>query len=53
MVRTTKRRRRQQRRKQRGGKLDLQKAIAKTDIEFHIPGYQYAGPGTKLKKRLL
>jgi len=53
MARTTrKRRRRQKRRKQRGGKLDIQKALSKTGIEFHIPGYQYAGPGTKLKKRL-
>ena len=50
MAKTTRRRRR--RRRQRGGKFDLQKAIGKTGIEFHIPGYQYAGPGTKLKKRL-
>ena len=38
--------------KQRGGKLDLQKAFAKTGIEFHWPGYQYMGPGTHLEKRL-
>ena len=36
----------------RGGKLDLQKALSKTGIEFHLPGYQFAGPGTKLQKRL-
>ena len=53
MGKTTRRRRRTQRRKrQRGGKFDLQKALGKTGIEFHIPGYQYAGPSTKLKKRL-
>ena len=51
MARTTRKRRRR-RRKQRGGKFYIQKAIGKTGIEFHIPGYQYAGPGTKLKKRL-
>jgi len=28
----------------------VQKAFA--GIEFHWPGYQYLGPGTKLKKRL-
>ena len=39
-------------RRQRGGKLDLQKALAKTGIEFHWPGYQYMGPGTHLEKRL-
>ena len=36
----------------RGGKFDLQKALAKTGIEFHLPGYQFAGPGTHLQKRL-
>ena len=40
------------RRKQRGGLLDIQKWLGKTGIEFHWPGYQYMGPGTKLKKRL-
>ena len=44
------------RRKQWGGQkkkgFDLQKLIGKTGIEFHWPGYQYMGPGTKLKKRL-
>lgn len=35
------------------GKFDIQKALSKTGIEFHIPGgYQYAGPGTRLEKRL-
>ena len=36
----------------RGEKVDLQKAMSKTGIEFHLPGYQFAGPGTKLQKRL-
>ena len=38
--------------KQRGGKLDLQKALTSTGTEFHWPGYQYMGPGTHLEKRL-
>ena len=41
--------------KQWGGRkkgFDIQKMIEKTGIEFHWPGYQYMGPGTKLKKRL-
>ena len=42
----------QRRNKQLDGKLDLQKALAKTGIEFHWPGYQYMEPGTKLEKRL-
>ena len=41
-----------QRRRMIGGAFDVQKALAKTGIEFHWPGYQYLGPGTKLKKRL-
>ena len=36
--------------KRRG--FDIQKMLGKTGIEFHWPGYQYMGPGTKLKKRL-
>ena len=49
----TKRNRRKTKKKSiRGGKVDLQKALAKTGIEFHLPGYQFAGPGTKLQKRL-
>ena len=40
------------RRRQRGRGLDIQKLLSKTGIEFHVPGYQYLGPGTKLKKRL-
>ena len=40
------------RRKQRGGLLDIQKWLGKTGMEFHWPGYQYMGPGTKLKERL-
>ena len=43
---------RPRRRRQRGGKLDFQKAIEKTGIEFHIPTYRYAGPSTHLAKRL-
>ena len=38
--------------RQRGGGLDVQKLMDKTGIEFHWPGYQYMGPGTKLQKRL-
>ena len=54
MAKTGKRKRsRPRRRRQRGGKFDFQKAIEKTGMEFHIPGgYNYAGPGTKLAKRL-
>jgi len=33
-------------------KLDVQKILSKTGIEYHWPGYQYMGPGTKLQKRL-
>ena len=39
-------------RRMKGGAFDVQKALAKTGMEFHWPGYQYLGPGTKLKKRL-
>ena len=46
--RVTKRRRRVT----KGRGLDVQKALAKTGIEFHWPGYQYMGPGTHLEKRL-
>lgn len=35
-----------------GGFLDIQKWLGKTGIEFHLPGYEFAGPGTHLKKRL-
>ena len=56
MARTTKRRTapraRRRRRRVYGGKFDLQKALSKTGIEFHPPGYQYMGPGTHLAKRL-
>ena len=37
---------------QRGRGFDIQKWLGKTGIEFHWPGYQYMGPGTKLAKRL-
>ena len=40
------------RKRQRGGRLDLQKVLKKTGIEFHWPGYQYMGLGTHLEKRL-
>ena len=40
------------RRKQWGFGVDIQKWLGKTGIEYHWPGYQYMGPGTKLKKRL-
>ena len=40
------------RRKQWAGRFDIQKMLGKTGIEFHWPGYQYMGSGTKLKKRL-
>ena len=39
-------------RQQQGWGVDVQKLITKLPFEFHIPGYQYAGPGAKLKKRL-
>ena len=37
---------------QLGTGIDIKKWLGKTGIEFHWPGYQYMGPGTKLKKRL-
>lgn len=30
----------------------LQKPFEKMSIEFHIPRYNYGGPGTRLQKRL-
>ena len=30
----------------------MQKWISKLGVEFHLPGYQYLGPGTDLEKRL-
>ena len=39
-------------RPKKGGALDIQKVLEKTGIEFHVPGYQYLGPGTHLKKRV-
>lgn len=45
-------RKRTRRRRQRGGKVYLQKAFEKMGVEFHIPCYNYAGPGTRLQKRL-
>ena len=46
------RNRRRGRLSQLGRGVDIQKWLGKTGIEFHWPGYQYIGPGTKLKKRL-
>ena len=36
---------------QKGGSL-LDKAINKLPFEMHLPGHNFTGPGTKLKKRL-
>ena len=53
IAKTGKRKRsRPRRRRQRREKFDFQKAIEKTSIEFHLPGYNFAGPCTKLAKRL-
>ena len=52
MGKTGKRKRSRPRRRQQGGKFVFQKAIEKTGIEFHLPGYNFAGPGTKLAKRM-
>ena len=52
MTRTKPRRRKRIKKQQRGRGLDLQKLLNKTAIEFHWPGYQYMGPGMRLKKRL-
>ena len=46
------RNRRRARLSQLGSGVNIQKWLGKTGIEFHWPGYQYIGPGTKLKKRL-
>lgn len=37
--------------KKSGGNL-INRIIDKLPFELHVPGYQYCGPGTKLKKRL-
>lgn len=39
-------------RKNKIGKGLINKIIDKLPFEMHVPGYQYCGPGTKLKKRL-
>ena len=39
-------------RTQRRGKGLVNSIINKLPVELHIPGYQYCGPGTKLKERL-
>ena len=38
--------------RQRVHGFDIQKWLGKTGIEFHWPGYQFMGPGTKLAKSL-
>ena len=43
---------RRTRKRHRGSGFDIQKTIEKTGIEWHAPGYQFLGPGTKLDKRL-
>ena len=35
-----------------GKRLDIQKLLGKRGIDYHVLGYQYLGPGTRLKKRL-
>ena len=37
--------------KKKGGGI-VNKLINNLPFEAHLPGYQYCGPGTKLKKRL-
>ena len=49
---TKRKARRKSKRIKNGGGFDLQNLLSKTGIEFHWPGYQYMGPGTKLAKRL-
>lgn len=36
----------------KSGKGLLNKLIDRLPVELHVPGYQFCGPGTKLKKRL-
>ena len=45
MTRKTQTKRKPRRKRQRGSGVDM----GKTGIEFHWAGYQYMGPGTKLK----
>lgn len=40
------------RNEQNKGDLDLQKWLGSLGVEFHWPGYQFMGPGTRLKDRL-
>ena len=51
-TRKSRRKVRKRRRRQRGRGVDIQKILAKPGIEWHVPGYQFLGPGTKLQKRL-
>lgn len=32
--------------------FDLQGFLSKFDLEFHVPGYQFLGPGTRFKERV-
>jgi len=52
MTRKTQTKRKPRQKRQRGSGVHIQKCLGKTGIKFHWPGYQYMGPGTKLKKRL-
>ena len=51
MKRTRKRNKRKQKTTQRGWVVDIQKFLSKFG-ELHWPGYEFLGPGTKLKMRL-
>lgn len=52
-VHARRRQRKNRIRRQRGRGLDIQKLLAKTGREFHLSGgYQLAGSGTQLQKRL-
>lgn len=49
----SKRVKRGKRYRQHGGALfDIQKLLNSFGRELHVPGYQFLGPGTHLKKRL-
>ena len=40
------------RKQQSGGKFDIQKWLSNLGVEFHWPGSQYMGSGTKLAEQL-
>lgn len=53
MARATSKIKKKSYKKKKCGNRLLNKIINKLPVELHIPGgYQYAGPGTKLEKRL-